>query len=62
MTADQVRELLRKRANGNQAAWAKEHGIAPGYVSDVLNGRRDPGCSILRPLGLQRITTYERAA
>ncbi len=45
-------------AAGGQQAWAERHGISASYVSDVLNGRRDPGESILRALGLAKVTRY----
>ncbi|GAB6843006.1 hypothetical protein JCM2811A_20070 [Methylorubrum rhodinum] len=32
--------------------------MTPQYVSDVLLGRRAPGDSVLRPLGLQRDIRY----
>jgi DNA-binding transcriptional regulator YdaS (Cro superfamily) len=63
MTLDQVRALLRRECDkiGNQAAWAKAHGVSAAYVSDVLVGRREPGDAILRALGLVRVVTYQRA-
>jgi len=62
MTADDVRKLLRERANGNQAAWAREQGISAQYVCDVLTGRREPGEAILKALKVERRVTYVRAA
>ena len=63
MTVEQVRELIRKRAGDNQAAWAIKHEFSPSYLSDVLNGRREPGEKILKALGLEREHVYrERAA
>lgn len=64
MTLDQVLALLRRECAkaGNQAAWAKAHDVSPAYVSDVLMRRREPGDAILRPLGLERITSYRRVS
>lgn len=46
---------------GNQAAWAKQKGIAPQVVSDVLNNRRDPAEVILKAMSLEKTpTTYRR--
>lgn len=45
---------------GSQRAWARAHGVSAAYVSDVLSGRRDPGESILRPLGLATVVRYSR--
>lgn len=62
MTLVQVLDLLRRDCAklGGQAAWAAAHGVSPAYVSDVLNGRREPGESILRALRLERAVTYKR--
>ncbi|MBB5758354.1 hypothetical protein HNR00_003074 [Methylorubrum rhodinum] len=43
---------------GGQSRWADSAGVTPQYVSDVLLGRRAPGDSVLRPLGLQRDIRY----
>ena len=43
---------------GGQAAWARLHGIAPGYVSDVLRGHDEPGKRLLAALGLERVVDY----
>jgi DNA-binding transcriptional regulator YdaS (Cro superfamily) len=60
MDALDVLGLLRNacKAAGGQAAWAGRHEISPAYVSDVLNARRDPGDSILRALGVAKVTRY----
>lgn len=65
MTADDVRKLLTKaceahRAIGGQKAWAKINGLSPAYVSDVLSGRREPGESICRALGIRRVVSYRK--
>lgn len=39
---------------GGQAAWSRQNGVSVSYVHDVLQGRREPGDLVLRPLGLQR--------
>jgi hypothetical protein len=59
----EIRDVLQKLldetvASGGQSAWAKQYGLSPQYVSDVLHGRRDPGAGILIALGLKRIVTY----
>ena len=59
MTADDVRKLLKEACNGNQAAWAAKHGLSAPYVSDVVNGRREPGAAMLRALRLRRVVHYE---
>lgn len=54
MNEQQVRDLIRERADGNVAAWAKANGFSPQYAWDVINGRRKPGEAILKALGLEK--------
>lgn len=63
MTLNDVLKLLAEecRKAGSQAAWARRHEIWPGYVSDVLHRRKEPGEAILRALGLAKVVRYERA-
>ena len=44
--------------NGSQLSFAEAIGVSPQYLSEVLNGRRDPGNSILEAIGVERIVTY----
>jgi hypothetical protein len=44
---------------GSQAAFSFLYNVSPGYISDTLNGRREPGPALLAALGIRRITTYE---
>jgi len=64
MTASDVRDLLRSACAtaGSQQAWAREHGVSPQYVGDVILGRREPGDKILDGLGIKKVVTYERVA
>lgn len=59
MTAEDVRDLVRKRiaAAGSMAALAKQWKCTAGYLSNILNGRDTPGPRILKPLGLRIVTT-----
>lgn len=43
---------------GGQKDLAAAMGISAPYLSDVLNGRRDPGKSILRFYGLREESVY----
>lgn len=57
LTTAQVRARLRaqmKRA-GSAAAWGRQHRVSPAYLSDIMQGRREPGSAVLRPLGLRRL-------
>ena len=58
MDTNGVRELLLAAVDGNQAAWARAHGVSAPYVHDVLRGRRDPGAAILKALRLRRVVRY----
>lgn len=61
ITQAELIALLRERApQGKQEAWARANGVKPPVLSDVLNGRRDPGKSILKALGYERITLYRK--
>lgn len=60
LTSDDVRALLRTAAGENRAKWAAAVGIAPAYITDVLNRRREPGEKILEALGLERLVHYQR--
>ena len=57
---EDVRRLLGMActAAGSQYQWATKHKLSPPYVSDVLVGRRDPGPSILKAIGLKKIVAY----
>lgn len=57
-----ILSIIRKAAKqaGSQSALAKQLGVSEPYLSDVLNERRDPGESILTPLGYERVTVYRR--
>jgi hypothetical protein len=61
VTIDEVRKILREKCNevGSQAAFSFLYGISPGYISDTLNERREPGPALLAALGIRRVITYE---
>jgi DNA-binding transcriptional regulator YdaS (Cro superfamily) len=46
------------KAAGGQAAWAERHGVSAAYVSEALNGTREPGPLILNALGLKRVVKF----
>jgi len=56
MTRDDLIKVLEQRAKraGSRSALAREMGVSPAYVGDVLLGKRDPGPAILKVLGLRR--------
>ncbi len=45
---------------GLQRNAAKALGVSPGYVSDLLSGRRDFSEAMLAKLGLRRIVVREK--
>ena len=49
-----------KAADGNQAAVARELGINPQYLNDILRKRREPGPMVLRAMGWKKSVSYER--
>jgi hypothetical protein len=61
-TDEDIRILLRQacQETGSQKAWAKQHGLSGSYVTDVLQGRRDPGKSVLDALGWERVVGYRK--
>lgn len=62
MNADQLRALLARRCAeaGSQKAWARGAGVSQPYVNDVLKGKREPGESIAKALGFERIVIYRK--
>lgn len=60
MSADEVRKMIRSRAEdiGTMRALARAWKVSPAYLSDVINGNREPGPRILRALGLRKSVIY----
>ena len=46
------------RQAGGQSRWAAIAGVRPQHVNDVLRGRRPPGDTMLRGLGLEKDVRY----
>lgn len=62
LTLEQLRAHVRRQISGStQAAYAKCCGISSAYLSDVLQGRREPGSKMLAALGFERVVTYKRS-
>lgn len=64
MNLKDVIQMLRNRIKkaGTQTAAADELGVSKSFLSDVLNGEREPGEKLLGALGLERreVVTYVR--
>lgn len=58
----EVRELLAKDVAqfDSQGLWCVKNQVSTAYLSDVLNGRREPGKKILEVLGMEAITVYRK--
>jgi transcriptional regulator with XRE-family HTH domain len=55
-----VINLLKKQVgiDGSQEQVAFSLGVSPQYLSDVLNGRREPGKKIYEAMGLERVVMF----
>lgn len=61
LTEQQVREFIYGKAmDDSQKSLAKKMGISAGYLSDVLNGRRDISDSFARFFGFRKKITFEK--
>ncbi len=60
MTKEQIIEVLKSEVQrlGSQKALAAKMGISLPYLSDIIQGRREPGPKVLAYLGLERQITY----
>jgi len=50
-------ECLVSRA-GSQKVCAEQLGVTPGYLNDVLHGRRDVSAQLADRLGLERVVLF----
>lgn len=62
MNLDSVLTLLRKECAtaGSQTAYAAKIGVSPAHITDLLQGYRKPGPSILNALGLEKVVEYRK--
>jgi DNA-binding transcriptional regulator YdaS (Cro superfamily) len=47
------------RRVGGQKACAKEHGVSPQFINDVIHGRREMTERLALSLGYRRVVTFE---
>jgi transcriptional regulator with XRE-family HTH domain len=59
MTESEVISRVRAKVSeaGSMRELARRWGVSISYLSDILNGRRAPGVTILGHLGLERVKT-----
>ena len=59
--SEYVRIRLRALAviAGSQRALAKQIGVSPTFLNDIILGKREPAGKVVSFLGLQRRVTYE---
>ncbi|MGC8520020.1 MAG: helix-turn-helix domain-containing protein [Steroidobacteraceae bacterium] len=51
--------ILKKRVKSSTYAQvAQELGVSSTYIYDVLAGKRQPGPTLLKALGVERVITY----
>lgn len=60
LTEQEVLERLRAAVAGagGQRAFAQAHGFTPGYINDVLRGKRALADRILATIGVERFVIY----
>ena len=51
-------ELRERVGKSSQVEVARELGVSPQYLHDVLKDRRQPGKKILAAMGFERLTVY----
>lgn len=60
LTETAIRVRLQKRVidRGYKSAFAKQVGISPQYLSDILAGKRAIPDKVLAAIGIERVITY----
>lgn len=60
LTSKDVRAELRDMLKdaGSQASLARQLGITPTHMGDLLDGTREPGAKVLPALGLKKVILY----
>lgn len=60
MTEDEVYQRLRDAIDraGGQRSFARQIGVTPSYINDVVNKRRLMSDRILAAIGIKRVVTY----
>ena len=53
-------QLKKRLQSTTQAALAREIGVKPPHLCEVLKGRKPPGIKIRKFLGIEKQVTYRR--
>jgi hypothetical protein len=63
MTEEHLLELIESCIvrYGSAKNTAQRFNISPQYLCDIRKGKRAPGDTVLKHLGLKKVTSYERA-
>ena len=62
ITREEMTDLIRAAAQEakSQRALAHKWGVSPSYITDLLQGLRDPGPTILDAMGYERVVFYRK--
>lgn len=60
ITMPELRQALVQACEraGGQAAWSRQVGFSPAYVSELVNGSREPSEAVANALGFFRHITF----
>lgn len=53
-----VQSVIDEVYAGSQVKFAREKGISPAYLNDILHNRREPGPKILDAIGVESVVVY----
>lgn len=62
MTEEDMYKLIDRQIDlaGGQAAFARNFGLSPQYVNDLVQRRRHPGGKVAEALGFEKVVYYVR--
>lgn len=63
MSLEEFRAFLAAECQkaGGQEAFSEKTGISQSYISQILNGRQEPGPSVLAALEFEKVVLYRRS-
>ncbi len=62
MTKTELLQYIQRLVDeaGSQKDLAEKLGVSAAYLSDVLQGKREPAGKLLDALGVERVVTYRK--